>query len=133
MKTEDLIYVAGLMDGEGTITMNGNKGAFRSPSVGIASTSWELIEFLKKTFGGTITAKVEKRPNRKPGWDWRLSVVPALEFLKEVSPYMKEKRKLARIEILLEEYPKLRKRRGYRYSDIERAARFDFEKRFFAA
>ena len=123
---EILSYTAGLIDGEGCITLGGKEGA-RSPNVGVASTSRELIDFLLANFGGSATPKAP-RENRKPGWDWRLSTNATLEFIAQVRPFMREKRKCARIDYILANYRLVVKGQGQKMSRIEKQKRIAFEK-----
>ena len=56
-------YLAGIIDGEGCISLRGN-----SVRVSIGSTSMALIEWLQQ-FGGSVSGQAPK-PNRRPGWSW---------------------------------------------------------------
>jgi hypothetical protein len=63
---EDLIYFAGLFDGEGTITLTKKcSKENRIPEISIPSTTYELLEFCKSTFGGNIKAKKTYKNHHK--------------------------------------------------------------------
>lgn len=49
--TERLAYTAGLIDGEGTVSLRKFTGKWK-PSIRIANTSWPLMEWLRETFDG---------------------------------------------------------------------------------
>ena len=61
-------YVAGLIDGEGTITLtkiNSNK-KFRYPVLSLTSTTYSFLEYLKSNFGGTICPNKVYKDNHRP-------------------------------------------------------------------
>lgn len=129
---ENLIYTAGLMDGEGTVTLlRGRKSdKFKHPVISITSTSIELIQFLKETYGGVISNQKTYKKHHKPSWSWKLSFDPALQFISSVRPYMKEKSKCYRMDLILANYKNLTKRNG-KYTPDEIEAKLNFETTFF--
>lgn len=83
--------------------MNPAHNGARYPRLSIASTSFELVQYLLDTFGGRY---VNSRTKNRAGYQWRLNgktVVPA--FLEKVFPFLRESRKRARAHLLLFEYP----------------------------
>ncbi len=130
METDD-IYAAGLIDGEGTITLshvNGNE--FRSPCVSVSSTTYELVEFLRETYGGTIVKHKVYQDHHKQSFSWKVNYNKAVNTLEKVSPYLKEPEKLRRANLILQEYKKVTKRNG-KYSSEELKAKLDFQHLFF--
>ncbi len=65
MKIEERAYIAGIIDGEGSIMLTRfHKNQFPAPCISIASTSLELLEFIKNAIGlGHINSK--KNYNRR--------------------------------------------------------------------
>lgn len=61
MITEEKAYIAGIIDGEGSIMLlKFHNNQFPSPCISISSTTLELLEWLKnKTRVGTIKEKKE--------------------------------------------------------------------------
>jgi hypothetical protein len=49
--SEHLSYLAGLIDGEGTVSIRKFSGKFK-PCIRVANTSWPLMEWLRETFDG---------------------------------------------------------------------------------
>lgn len=60
-------YTAGIIDGEGTITLTKihSSNEFRYPVVSVSSTTYSFLEYLKLHFGGTITP-IKVKSNCKP-------------------------------------------------------------------
>lgn len=87
----DLAYIAGIIDGEGTIMLA--KGKWWHVKVGM--TDRGIIEWLA-SFGGTFTETIRLAENRKDVYTWVVArnrdVVILLEAL---LPYLRVKRKLA--------------------------------------
>ena len=70
----------------------------------IASTDYEVCEWFQSRFGGTIVTKQPRQPNHSLSWDWRLTDRRALDFLAKMRPYLVIKRKIRRIDLLLNDY-----------------------------
>ena len=82
MKKEDLYYTAGLMDGEGTITLTViNKGKYRAPSVSVTSTTPELLTYLKENFGGCVCKQKTYKEHHKPSNEWKVRYDAAYRFI----------------------------------------------------
>jgi hypothetical protein len=104
---EDLIYLAALIDGEGSIMLGPMKRYDRQmewprPEVYIASTDKELLDWVKKTFGGTISNKKVYKEHHKPSYGWRITNRKAIELIKNVVPFMKIHKKIGRGLALIE-------------------------------
>jgi len=133
MAPTSLAYAAGLMDGEGTITLSKDSKhhEFRRPTVSVPSTTVELVEYMKAHFGGGTSNKRRSKPHHTPSKTWRITCHNALHFLAAILPYMKEPEKIRRSKLLVEEYLSVTSRNG-KYSDELRVKKQDFERRFFA-
>lgn len=120
----DIAYAAGLIDGEGTVSLKkGRRGAWRTPILCMSSTSRELVDFMQTTFGGWISVKKTMRRHHAPGWFWELHRDSALDALKALLPHIREPAKMRRIRMILDEYATTKAG-----SDEDR---LDFEQRFF--
>lgn len=131
-KEIEYAYAAGLIDGEGTITL-GRMGAdspYRRPVVSIPSTTPELLTYMHTTFKGCVSNKRPTKTAETPSKTWQLTNNAALEFLRLVSPYLKEPEKYRRAQLLLSEYKSLTLRNG-RYNEQQRSLKLAFERRFF--
>ena len=101
-------YMAGIVDGEGTITIikcwnKKNQKSYFGVYLNISNTNKNLINWLKKSFGGYIY-KI-KVPNPKPNWNdiyrWQIYRQSNLiKILEKIKPYLKIKKRHA--EIVLE-------------------------------
>lgn len=127
-----IAYAAGLIDGEGTITLTKQgKGKTRSAAVTMSSTTIELLEFMKSHFGGHIIKLKSTNPNWKQAWHWQISYNRSLEVLELVAPYLLEPRKRQRAELILLKYKAVTPRNGQYTSELLED-RVQFETEFFA-
>lgn len=125
------IYMAGLIDGEGTIGISRDTNRkSRAPYISITSTTREIMEWLQENFGGTICVQKVYQPHHKPSWSWRLRNKSAVfSLIAMIEPYMLEPAKKARINLLLKEYDSVTKRNG-KYTLQQQLDKDDFERRF---
>lgn len=124
--------MAGLLDGEGTIgiSRSDTKGRFRAPYISITSTTPEIIEWLKNTYGGNVSIQKTYQAHHKQAWSWRLRNLPQIfSLLENVLPYMLEPEKIRRGKLILNEYKLVTPRNG-KYTPIMLQAKIDFEKDF---
>ena len=78
----NLDYVAGFMDGEGTICIN--KGT-NNPLVAIPQTNENVLLIVKELIGKGNVYKVKKRESKhKQLFQWVVSGVDAIEFLEKI-------------------------------------------------
>jgi hypothetical protein len=124
-------YVAGIIDGEGTITLTRNhRSENRRPVVSISSTELPLLTYVRSVIGaGRITRKMRTRDRHSPSFAYCISSRQALRLLAQVAPFLRTY-KTQRASLLLQEYVGLTPRNG-RYTPEQVVAREDFESRFF--
>lgn len=125
-------YVAGIIDGEGTITMSvsNTKSVYRVPVVSVSSTTLAILEFLKKRYGGTISKHKVYQDHHKQSWSWKVVYNGAIDLCQEIYPLLLEPQKRYRAEMLVNGYHAVTKRNG-KYNPNERAAKLRFESEFF--
>ncbi|WP_206613547.1 LAGLIDADG family homing endonuclease [Parahaliea mediterranea] len=84
----DAAYVAGLIDGEGTITLiRKHRGESRQLSLSISSTEKPLLEFVLTAAGvGKITSKVRYRQHHRQSFTYAVYNRQALQLLTQVAP-----------------------------------------------
>ena len=125
-------YAAGLIDGEGTITLSRLHASdrFRAPAVSISSTSRELLLYMQENFGGLIITHKTYQKHHKAHWSWRMKQHAAIEFLRSIAPFLIEKEKRRRAILIIEEYTSVTPRNG-RYSDDLLRRKTAFEENFF--
>ena len=79
---KEILYTAGIFDGEGWIGLDGKYLALR-----IVSTDKPLIDFLRKTWGGYIYKRLPK-PNRKTASDWIIRHQSLERLLDAIYPHL---------------------------------------------
>jgi hypothetical protein len=128
----DAAYVAGIIDGEGTITLTRtHRSENRRPVVSISSTELPLLAYVRSVVGaGRITSKACALPHHSPSFAYTVTSRQALSLLTQVSRFLRTY-KSERAQLLLREYLLVTPRNG-RYTLVQRAARKNMEDRFFA-
>jgi hypothetical protein len=125
-------YVAGIIDGEGTITLSKphSTDKYRVPVISVSSTTYELVEFLKSEYGGTISKQKVYKAHHKQSWSWSLQYDKALQLMMDIQNILLVPQKIARVKLLLTKYKNLTRRNG-KYTEAERLAKLQFEADFF--
>jgi LAGLIDADG endonuclease len=120
-------YVAGIIDGEGTITLTAtHAGENRRLVISVASTERQLLEYLKRVIGvGKITAKRTYSSRHTPSHAYALTSRQALALMRQIVPYLRTYKR-RRAELLLRDYLIMTPRNG-KYSPALRIARTAFE------
>jgi len=109
-------YLAAIIDGEGTISINTGSRPFRQhhPIVYITNTSLGLLQYIKKLLGGgNIKPHQNATAKRRASWRWRLSGYSNIKMLLEqILPYLFVKKRVAELVI---EYTISRLQRGAKW------------------
>lgn len=131
---DNLIYTAGLIDGEGSITLlkGRSKDKFHHPVVSVTSTSKELVDFLHQTFGGVLVNQKTYKLHHKQSWSWKITYDRAIEFIQIIRPFMKEHSKCQRCDMILSTYKSITNRNG-KYTKEQIQIKLDFEKAFLSS
>lgn len=96
---EDLIYLAGFFDGEGSVYISKTKKSFK-PTCSIGNTNKEVIFWIRETIGYGLVRERKKSGNRKVAWDFTLTNLrDNIRFLSLIYPYLKIKRTQATLVI----------------------------------
>jgi len=90
MKKTDLAYVAGIIDGEGSINLCKHMNNIVL-HVSVSNTNEWLLQWLKFGFGGSFYP-ADATDLRNQCWQWALSGKKAVEFLRLVYPYLQLKK-----------------------------------------
>jgi hypothetical protein len=132
LSSTDAAYVAGIIDGEGTVTLTRtHRGERRRPVVSISSTELPLLLYVRNVVGvGKVTNKARSRTHHSPSFAYVVSSRQALVLLEQVLPYLQTYKK-QRAYMLLKNYLALTPRNG-RYTPELHAAKLRFEATFFA-
>lgn len=90
----DLAYIAGMIDGDGYITINRSvrKGrAYHYPQVGIAGTRREPHDFAASIWGGSVNAYVPRNTAHRPQFQWTRQGASAIAVIEAIAPYLRVK------------------------------------------
>ena len=92
----DIKYVAGLIDGEGCISLTIIHGKNLYPHLKVKMTHRGIIETLHQQFGGSFTIE---RPlgNRQEAYSWQTSGQTTMKVIKQVQPYLIVKQPQAKL------------------------------------
>lgn len=132
LSSSEAAYVAGIIDGEGTITLTRtHRGEYRRPIVSISSTELPLLSYVQRVVGaGRITNKRCDRAHHSASFAYTPSSRQALRLLIQIARHLRTY-KAGRARLLIEEYLLVSRRNG-RYPPAELSARAAFERRFFS-
>ena len=132
MQASDWAYLAGLIDGEGTIGLQKDrtKDKFPHPVVSIPSTSFELLAWCSEaTELGVLCNKKTYQPHHKKSRTWTVKYQAAMHILRQVYPYLKENEKRRRAALLFQ-WDKSTNRAG-KYTNQQVNLRQQIEKEFY--
>lgn len=133
MEKWEAAYLAGIIDGEGTITLTRiHKGENRRPCITISSTDIELLKYIHSLTGGLISKKKNYQPKRHKN-SYTLSIRNKNDvflILKLTLPFLRVAKKKKRAEWILNHYNKVTPRNG-KYSRLLLKKKIQFEKDFF--
>lgn len=123
LSREEAAYIAGIIDGEGTITLTHiHRNANRQLVVSISSTERELLNFILRTVGaGRITNKRIARAHHTPSAAYAVNNRQALSLLEQVTPFLRTY-KARRAQFALANYVQVTPRNG-KYTDIHRSGK----------
>lgn len=100
----DLRYVAGLVDGEGCITLirqkaNGGASLGYRPILQVALVYKPVVVMLQTAFGGYVKHYVRKNPKHRNYAMWKLYGRQAVDLVRELEPFLIIKKKEAQLLI----------------------------------
>lgn len=123
----DAAYIAGIIDGEGTVTLSRrHRSENRQLVVSISNTERPLLEYVLDSVGaGKITGKRTYQSHHTASYTYTISNRQALALLGQIFPYLKTY-KAKRSDLILRDYIRLTPRNG-RYTPEIKQARADFE------
>jgi hypothetical protein len=113
MNTEELAYMAGILDGEGWIGLckiNPNakrKNPYYYIRIEVSNTHEALLYWLQETTGvGFVKSREQHGLGKRQMFVWTIASKQAYQFLTDIIPYMIVKQKLA--EICIDFYTEMR-------------------------
>ncbi len=96
MTPQQLGWVAGVMEGEGSFMLKSNHGYIKSPVASVQMTDEDVIVALHSLTGiGRVTGPYQpKWPGSKPTWSWRVQKAQdVFDLGNAIRPLMFERRK----------------------------------------
>jgi hypothetical protein len=125
-------YIAGLVDGEGTVTLTRlHVSENRRIVVSIANTEYQLLRFVIDQVGaGKITRKKATSDRHTPSFCYAITSRQALALLFQIAPFLRSYKR-QRAELALQRYVQLTPRNG-KYTLDQLADRQEFERNFLA-
>lgn len=112
MTSEEKAYIAGIIDGEGTVTLSrAHVDELPAPKVSVANNSLELLKWIRGKVGSGVIIKRSKRePQHKDQYVLDISNDWALDLLSDIKEYLIVKKPHA--EILVSRYKTFTPRNG---------------------
>lgn len=106
-------YLAGLVDGEGTVTLvRKHRNENRQLSLSISSTEINILQWvMEKTTVGKITCKRSMNPQHAKSYAYAVYNRQALAILQQISGYLLSYKR-RRTEVILSDYLALTPRNG---------------------
>jgi len=102
MRDTDLAYMAGIVDGEGSINLIKASSRHRHPAgeiyaqLGVTNTNEWVIRWFQYTFGGSINK------DKKGCYRWNVTHRKAAKILRVLLPYLRIKKPQAELAILFQ-------------------------------
>jgi len=123
----DAAYIAGLVDGEGTVTLSRlHRNENRRLVVCISNNDLTMLQHVKDRIGaGRITSKRVYSPRHAPSFNYQINNRQALGVLRQIVVYLRSY-KADRARLALRDYLRLTPRNG-RYTEEIASARRRFE------
>ena len=127
LSSEDAAYIAGLIDGEGTVTLTRkHKNENRQLCVSISSTERGMLDYVLSVTGvGKITNKSVSKTHHTHSYTYTVYNRHALSLLAAIEPYLKSYKR-DRAELILRDYLAVTPRNG-KYTDDMLIKKAEFE------
>lgn len=104
-------YIAGIVDGEGTIGLwRHHKNEMHTPNVTVANNDLKLLQWIQSKVGGCISRKKKRQAHHKDSYAWSIRQDRAINFLNEIKSYLIVKRQQA--ELITGQYKAVTHRAG---------------------
>jgi len=99
-------YVAGILDGEGSISIVATNKGTLDLRINVANSNKELLSVLQSCYGGSVFLHRKSDSNHKPVWRWQLSGNATRVVFDDVRPYCIVKRRRVLLGLAFLETPK---------------------------
>ncbi len=119
--TKRIEYLAGVVDGEGCLLWDGGTRLV------VNNTFPPMLEELQEAFGGTISQMGSKKEaHHRTCFQWRLSGENARAAIRQLIPYLVEKKPQAQLLLLIWELRKVPGSANYLNQELKRLKRIDY-------
>ena len=128
MTNIEIAYLAGIIDGEGSIMLSKyHHSEFPCPCISISSTDLELLEWVRDKIGsGRINRKKNYNINKhKTSYTYVVYYDTAIDVMNKIEPYLVITKKKLRAKFIIENYKTVTIRNG-KYNDTQRKAKEKF-------
>ena len=99
-KLRDWMYLAGLVDGEGSISMGG-RAKYHTLRVTITNTHYPTMKWVHNLLGGSFVQRLKSVSTYKTCYQWSLHGKDAQRFLARIHPYTRIKREQITLALML--------------------------------
>lgn len=96
-------YAAGIIDGEGCVTLMKHKGKTPTTLIAVGNTDRRLLEWLCGHFGGFIRLVHSQTDKCRAAWAWHLSTIQARCLLRAIQQYLVIKKRHAELVLAFHE------------------------------
>lgn len=126
MTNTEIAYLAGIIDGEGSIMLSKyHHSEFPCPCISISSTDLELLDWVRDKIG---SGRINKKKNyniekHKPSYTYTDDT--AIERMNKIEPYLVITKNKLRAKFIIENYKKITMRNG-KYTDETRKIKEQF-------
>lgn len=130
LSREEAAYIAGLVDGEGTLSpTRRHRDENRQFVISISNTEARLLNYVCRSVGaGRITRKRTSKSTHTPSGTYAIDNRQALDLLQQITPYLRTY-KAKRAKLVLDNYLRLTPRNG-KYTAAQKKARAAFVTKF---
>lgn len=112
MTETDKAYIAGILDGEGCITVYLYPSGSIKPQVMIANTNLPLLQWIQSFYGGAISKHTNYNENAKQCYRLQLFGFRALPILRDSYKYLRIKKLQADMLLSVPRFLKLEETKG---------------------
>ena len=99
---ETLAWLAGLFEGEGTITLIARRDSFTHLLVSVTSTDFEVVERFNAVWPVRRLHRKAGTATAKPAWVWRMTSMKAAAFVTDILPFLRTARVEAKARLALQ-------------------------------
>lgn len=133
MRETDLAWLAGIIDGEGSICLSKlHSNTTRTVVVSVANTDLEILNRCQSIAGKGCRVNVKKyKDHHTQAYDWRVTSDNALSLLRSILPYLTHSVKVARANLLLDKYKEVTPRNG-KYTKEMQQKKEEFVAKFYS-